>query len=139
MSDFNQKIIEEFRANEGRVGGPFEGGPIILVHSRGRTSGREYINPLMYLPDESGPAKLYIFASKAGAPSHPDWYRNLLAAGTTTVEVGTETYEVSVRDVTGDERDRIFAEQARRYPGFAEYAEKTAGIRTIPVVELTRT
>jgi deazaflavin-dependent oxidoreductase (nitroreductase family) len=136
--DFNAQVIEEFRANGGRVGGPFEGAPMTLVHHRGRRSGRDHVSPMMYLADDDDPGTIYVFASKAGAPTHPDWYHNLTAAGTAEVEVGTQTYPVSVTEVTGEERDRIYAEQARRYPGFAEYAEKTAGIRTIPVLALTR-
>jgi deazaflavin-dependent oxidoreductase (nitroreductase family) len=92
----------------------------------------------MYLADESDPGLIYVFASKGGAPTNPEWYRNLVAAGKGTVEVGTETYQVTVTDLTGAERDRIYAEQARRYPGFAEYEQKTAGIRTIPVLALKR-
>ena len=137
-NDWNAGIIAEFRANGGRVGGQFEGAPIVLVHHRGRKSGREYVNPMMYLPDDSDDDRIYVFASKAGAPSHPDWYYNLTAAGEGTVERGTDTYRVTVRELTGDERDRIYDEQARRYPGFAGYAQKTAGIRTIPVLELRR-
>jgi deazaflavin-dependent oxidoreductase (nitroreductase family) len=136
--DWNAKIIEEFRANGGRVGGNFEGAPMVLVHHRGRKTGRELVSPMMYLPHETDQRVIYVFASKGGAPTNPDWYYNLVAAGKGAVEIGTETYAVKVRDVTGDERDRIYAEQARRYPGFAEYAEKTEGIRTIPVLELTR-
>lgn len=138
MSDFNAKNIEDFRANGGRVGGPFEGAPMVLVHHQGRKSGTEYVTPIMYLPDDADAKAIYVFASKAGAPTHPDWYHNLVAAGRTTVEVGTETYEVDVTEVTGTQRDEIYAEQARRYPGFAEYAEKTEGIRTIPVLRLSR-
>ncbi len=138
MSDWNTKTIEEFRANEGRVGGNFEGAPMTLLHSRGRTSGREYVTPTMYLPDETEPDTIYVFATKRGAPTNPDWYRNLTAAGDGTIERGTETYQVSVRELTGAERDRIYAEQARRYPGFAEYERRTAGVRTIPVLELKR-
>jgi deazaflavin-dependent oxidoreductase (nitroreductase family) len=137
-TDWNAMIIQEFRANEGRVGGNFEGAPMVLVHHRGRKSGREYVNPMMYLPDETRDDVIYVFASKAGAPSNPDWYYNLTALGEGTIERGTDSYRVTVRELTGDERDGIYAEQARRYPGFAEYAERTAGIRTIPVLELTR-
>lgn len=137
-SDWNTNIIAEFRANEGRVGGPFEGAPLVLVRHRGRRSGRELVSPVMYLQDEHDPDQIYVFASKAGAPSNPDWYYNLVTAGDAAVERGTEQYPVTVTEVTGDERDRIFAEQARRYPGFAEYAEKTASIRTIPVLALHR-
>ena len=138
-SDWNAKVIAEFRANEGRVGGNFEGAPMILLHHRGRKSGSEHVTPAMYLPNEGDDNSVYVFASKAGAPTDPDWYRNLTAAGGGTVEVGTETYPVTVRELAGEERDRVYAEQARRYPGFAEYEEKTAGIRTIPVLELART
>jgi deazaflavin-dependent oxidoreductase (nitroreductase family) len=136
--DWNAKTIAEFRANQGRVGGNFEGAPLVLVHHRGRTSGRDYVNPMMYLPHDTDPDIIYVFASKAGAPTNPDWYRNLTAAGDGSVERGTETYPVTVRELTGAERDRIYAEQARRYPGFAEYARRTAGVRTIPVLELRR-
>jgi deazaflavin-dependent oxidoreductase (nitroreductase family) len=136
--DWNAKTIAEFRANEGRVGGNFEGAPMVLVHHRGRTSGREYVTPTMYLPHDTEPDIIYVFAPRAGAPTNPDWYHNLTAAGDGSVERGTETYKVTVRELTGAERDRIYAEQARRYPGFAEYARQTAGVRTIPVLELRR-
>jgi deazaflavin-dependent oxidoreductase (nitroreductase family) len=137
-TDWNQGIITEFRANQGRVGGPFAGAPMILVHHVGRTSGKEYVSPLVYLPGEGGGDSIYIFASKGGAPSHPDWYRNVSAAGQITVEVGADTYQVTVAEVTGDERDRIYAEQVKRMPGFGDYEKKAAGIRTIPVLRLTR-
>ena len=135
-NDWNAKIIAEFRANDGRVGGAFEGAPITLVHHRGRNSGRDYVSPMMYLADEGDPATVYVFGSKAGAPTHPDWYYNLTSAGVAQVEVGTHTYQVTVSELVGELRDRVFEEQARRYPGFAEYAAKTAGIRTIPVLAL---
>ena len=138
MADFNTRVIEEFRANEGRVGGGFEGAPLTLVHHRGRKTGRDLVAPMMYLRDDDAPGTIYVFASKGGAPSHPEWYVNVLAAGTAEVEVGTERYPVTVTEVTGADRDRIYAEQARRYPGFAEYEQKTAGIRTIPVLALRR-
>jgi deazaflavin-dependent oxidoreductase (nitroreductase family) len=137
-NDWNASTIAEFRANEGRVGGPFEGAPLVLVHHRGRKSRREYVTPVMYLPDDGDDSTIYIFATKGGAPSNPDWYYNLLESGEGTVERGTETYAVAVRDVGGAQRDRIYDEQARRYPGFAEYAERTKGIRTIPVLSLSR-
>jgi deazaflavin-dependent oxidoreductase (nitroreductase family) len=137
-TDWNAKIVEEFRSNDGRVGGPFEGAPLTLVHHRGRKSGRDYVNPVMYMADEGDPNRIYVFASKAGAPTHPDWYYNLLAAGAAEVEVGTETYQVTVTELTDSERDQVYAEQARRYPGFAEYEAKAAGIRTIPVLALQR-
>ena len=136
--DWNAKIIEEFRENEGKVGGNFAGAPMVLVHHRGRKSGREYVSPMMYLPHDTEPDIIYVFATKAGAPTNPDWYRNLAAAGDGTIERGTQTYQVAVRELTGAERDRIYAEQARRYPGFAGYERQTAGVRTIPVLELSR-
>ncbi|MFJ8208245.1 nitroreductase family deazaflavin-dependent oxidoreductase [Streptomyces sp. NPDC096033] len=136
--DWNAKNIAEFRANEGKVGGVFEGAPLVLLHHVGRKSGREYVSPTMYLPHDTEPDVIYVFATKGGAPTNPDWYRNLTAAGSGTVERGTETYDVSVHELTGSERDRVYAEQARRYPGFAEYARQTAGVRTIPVLELRR-
>jgi deazaflavin-dependent oxidoreductase (nitroreductase family) len=137
--DWNAKTIAEFRDNEGRVGGPFEGAPMVLVHHRGRKSGREYVTPMMYLLDDSQPDSIYVFATKGGAPTNPDWYGNLIAAGGASIERGTETYDVTVRDLAGSERDRIYAEQARRHPGFAEYARQTDGVRIIPVLELMRT
>jgi deazaflavin-dependent oxidoreductase (nitroreductase family) len=136
--DWNAKTIAEFRANEGRVGGPFEGAPIVLVHHRGRKSGRERITPVMYLANETEPDIIYIFATRGGAPVNPDWYYNLVATGAGSVERGTEVYTVAVRELPGAERDRVYAEQARRYTGFAEYERQTAGVRTIPVLELSR-
>jgi deazaflavin-dependent oxidoreductase (nitroreductase family) len=137
-NDWNQGIITEFRANEGRVGGPFEGAPMILVHHVGRTSGKQYTTPLVYLPGESDDDSIYIFASKGGAPVNPDWYGNLITAAEATVEVGTSTFVVTITEVAGVERDRIYAEQVKRMPGFGDYAKRTEGIRTIPVLRLTR-
>jgi deazaflavin-dependent oxidoreductase (nitroreductase family) len=136
MTDWNTQVIEEFRANAGRVGGNFEGAPMVLLHHKGRRTGRDLVAPVMYLPGDDG--VIYVFASKGGAPDHPEWYRNLVAAGEGVVEVGAETYPVTVTDLAGEERDTVYAEQARRYPGFAEYAEKTKGVRTIPVLALRR-
>jgi deazaflavin-dependent oxidoreductase (nitroreductase family) len=138
FNDWNQQVITEFRANSGKVGGSFEGAPMILVHHRGRTSGKDYVTPLVYLPKEGDDDSLYIFGSKGGAPTHPEWYRNLVAAGETTIEVGAESYPVTIRELHGEERDRVYAEQVRRMPGFGEYEQKAAGIRTIPVLELKR-
>jgi deazaflavin-dependent oxidoreductase (nitroreductase family) len=123
----------------GRVGGPFEGAPMVLVTHRGRKSGHQHVTPMMYLPDETDDSVIYVFATKGGAPSNPDWYYNLTTVGEGSIERGTDSYPVTVREVTGDERDRVYAEQARRYPGFADYAKQTQGIRTIPVLALTRT
>jgi deazaflavin-dependent oxidoreductase (nitroreductase family) len=138
MSDYNAAIIEEFRANDGHVGGPYEHMPLVLLHHRGRRTGRERVNPAAYLVDEQDPATIYVFATKGGSPTNPDWYYNLTAAGEASVERGTDSYDVTVRELTGEERDRIYAEQARRVPGFADYEQKTAGIRTIPVLALRR-
>jgi deazaflavin-dependent oxidoreductase (nitroreductase family) len=136
--NWNAQVIEEFRANEGRVGGNFEGAPMTLVHHRGRKSGRELVNPMMYLRHDDDPDTIYVFASKAGAPTNPDWYYNLVSAGAAEVEVGVDRYPVTVTELQGDERDGVYAEQARRYPGFADYEKKTTGIRTIPVLALRR-
>jgi deazaflavin-dependent oxidoreductase (nitroreductase family) len=133
---WNDKVIEEFRANGGKVGGMFEGAPMVLMHHTGRSSGKQYVTPAVYLPGNNG--RIHVFASFAGAPVHPQWYANLVAAGRSTVEVGTETYPVTVTELTGEERDRTYAEQASRFPNFGEYAEKTRGIRTIPVLALDR-
>jgi len=132
-NDWNARIIEEFRAHEGKVGGSFEGAPILLLHTTGAKSGIERINPMMFL-DESG--RIFVFASKAGANTHPDWYRNLLANPRVSVEAGVERYEATAVPLTGEERTRVYAEQALRYPGFADYEAKTT--RIIPVVELVR-
>jgi deazaflavin-dependent oxidoreductase (nitroreductase family) len=133
VTDWNQEIIEEFRANGGRVGGSFAGAPVLLLHTRGARTGKERVNPMMYLDLDGG---RYVFASKAGADTNPDWYHNLVANPDVTVELGTETYQARAVVVPGESRDRIYAEQASRYPGFAEYAAKTK--RVIPVVELRR-
>jgi deazaflavin-dependent oxidoreductase (nitroreductase family) len=132
MSDWNRKIIEEFRANEGRVGGPFEGAPLLLLHTHGAKTKHERVHPMMYL-DIDG--HRYVFASKSGADTNPDWYHNLVAHPDVTVEVGTDSYAAKAALVTGADHDRIYAEQARRYPGFGEYQQKTT--RVIPVIELT--
>jgi deazaflavin-dependent oxidoreductase (nitroreductase family) len=131
VQDWNNKIIREFRANEGRVGGPFAGSPVLLLHTTGAKTGLERVNPMMYA-DLDG--RRYVFATKAGADTNPDWYWNLVTHPDVTVEVGTETYEAAAVPVTGDDRDRIYAEQARQYQGFAEYEQMTS--RIIPVVEL---
>jgi deazaflavin-dependent oxidoreductase (nitroreductase family) len=136
FNDWNQGVIAEFRANEGRVGGSFEGAPMVLVHHVGRKSGNEYVTPLVYLPSEGNDDSIYIFASKGGAPTHPDWYGNLTAAGQATIEVLGRTYQATVTELSGEERDRVYAEQVKRMPGFGEYAQKTEGIRKIPVLQL---
>ncbi len=132
MSDFNTAIIEEFRANEGQVGGGFAGAPMLLLHSTGAKSGQERVHPLVFQRD--GEAYV-VFGSKGGAPTHPVWYLNLVANPKASIEVGTEHMPVVARVAKGDERERIWSEQKRLMPGFAEY-EKTAGDREIPVIVL---
>jgi deazaflavin-dependent oxidoreductase (nitroreductase family) len=133
MSDWNDKVIAEFRANQGRVGGQFEGAPLLLLHSTGARSGQERVNPMMYQAVGSGFA---VFASKAGADTNPDWYHNLRAHPEARIEIGTETLDVSARVLDADEREPIWQEQKARYPGFADYETKTD--RVIPVVMLDR-
>lgn len=130
-NDFNGKVIEEFRARGGKVGGGFEGAPLLLLTTTGAKTGAPRVHPMMYL-EEGG--RRYVFASKAGAPTNPDWYYNLVAHPEVSVEIGTDTLAMQATPVEGSERDRIYAEQARQYPGFAEYEAKTD--RVIPVVAL---
>ena len=130
--DFNAQIIEEFHANEGRVGGSFEGMPLLLLHHVGARTGTPRINPLVY---QSDAGRYVIFASKAGAPANPDWYHNLKAHPNVRIEVGTDTLDVIASEVTGAERERLFGAQAQLAPRFAEYAQKTD--RVIPVIVLT--
>jgi deazaflavin-dependent oxidoreductase (nitroreductase family) len=131
VSDWNQKIIEEFRANAGKVGGDFAGAPLLLLHTVGARSGREHVTPVMY--QDLGGA-VAVFASKAGAPTNPDWYHNLLANPEVSAEIGSETRRLRARTAAGDERDHIWSKQKRDYPGFADYEAKTS--REIPVVVL---
>ena len=133
MQDFNSRIIEEFRSHEGKVGPPFEGAPMVLLTTMGAKSGLPRTAPLVYLADG---ARIVIFASKAGAPTHPDWYHNLVANPTATVEVGTDSYEVDAVVTAGEERDSLFRRQAELMPGFADYQAATT--RVIPVVALVR-
>jgi deazaflavin-dependent oxidoreductase (nitroreductase family) len=131
--DFNRQIIDEFRANGGKVGGPFEGARMLLLHHVGAKSGTERVTPLVYRPDGDGWA---IFASKAGAPTNPDWYHNLVANPATKIEVGTETVPVTALVTDGDERTRLWEAQKAEAPQFGEYESKTE--RTIPVIALRR-
>jgi deazaflavin-dependent oxidoreductase (nitroreductase family) len=132
-NDWNRRVIEEFRANGGKVGGQFEGAPLLLLTTTGAKSGQRRTTPVMYLPDGN---RLIIFASKAGAPTNPDWYHNLVAHLQATVEVGTETFDITAVVATGEERDRLFARQAELYPGFANYQARIT--RQIPVIALER-
>ena len=134
MSDWNQKIIDEFRANDGRVGGRFEGRTLLLLHHRGARSGTERVNPLAY--QDLGDGRWAVFGSKGGAPSNPDWYYNLIANPDASVEIGTERISVRARVAQGEERERIWSKQKESVPGFADYEKKTT--RPIPVVVLER-
>jgi deazaflavin-dependent oxidoreductase (nitroreductase family) len=133
MNDFNAGVIEEFRANGGRAGGIFEGKPLLLLHNVGAKSGTEFVTPLVYLKDGENWA---IFASKGGAPNNPGWYHNLKAQPQVSIEVGSDTVDVTAEEVTGEERDRLYAIQEEQQPQFAEYEQKTD--RKIPVIVLKR-
>lgn len=133
-ADFNAKIIDEFRANGGRVGGMFESMPLLLLHHTGAKSGKQRVNPLAYQRDGD---RYVIFASKAGAPTNPDWYHNLKAHPEVAIEVGTETISAVASEASDDERERLFRAQAKRAPQFAAYQDKTD--RVIPAIILTPT
>lgn len=129
--DFNSKIIAEFRANGGKVGGPFEGAPLLLLHTTGARSGQERVNPMMYQKLGDSYA---VFASKAGAPVSPDWYHNLVANPRVRAEIGTQTVDLRARVADAAEREPIWTAWKQANPGFAEYERKTS--RQIPVVFL---
>ncbi|WAJ45361.1 nitroreductase family deazaflavin-dependent oxidoreductase [Mycobacterium sp. Aquia_216] len=132
--EFNRRNIEEFRANHGRIGGQFEGAPVLLLHSTGARSGEERVSPMMYLADGD---RYLVFASAAGADRNPAWYWNLISNPDASIEVGDEHLNVHADELKGADRDEKYAEQAKRYPGFAEYERKTN--RTIPVISLRAT
>ncbi len=134
MSDWNEKVIEEFRANAGRVGGMFEGASMILIHQIGAKSGVERVAPLVHFPEDDD--HTVIVASAGGAPNHPAWYHNLKANPKIEVEVGAETYTVVADEITGPERDEVWERVTTTAPGFADYQRKTD--RLIPLLRLTR-
>jgi deazaflavin-dependent oxidoreductase (nitroreductase family) len=131
VNDWNTKIIEEFRANGGKVGGPFEGAPLLLLHTVGAKTGQARVHPVMYQADSDN---YVVFASKAGAPTNPDWYHNLVANPRASIEVGDKTINVVAHVANDETRERLWSTQKERYPGFAEYEAKTD--RQIPVVVL---
>ena len=133
MNEFNEKIIAEFRANAGKVGGMFTGAPMLLLHSKGAKSGKSYVTPLVYLPDGD---RWVIIASKAGAPTNPDWFHNLVANPEAEIEVGAGTVKVRAEVVPDPERGQLYDRQAAIMAQFKEYEQKTS--RVIPVVALTR-
>jgi deazaflavin-dependent oxidoreductase (nitroreductase family) len=132
-NNWNAKIIEEFRTDAGKLGGPFEGATMLLLHTRGAKTGLERVNPVAY---QSVGDDIAVFASKAGADTNPDWFYNLKADPLVTVEVGTDTFEMRARVAEGEERDRVWERQKQVMPGFAEYEQKTD--RQIPVIVLER-
>jgi deazaflavin-dependent oxidoreductase (nitroreductase family) len=129
--DFNQANIREFRANGGKVGGPFEGKTLLLLHATGAKTGEEHVTPVAYIRDGR---RYVIIASKAGAPTNPAWYYNLLAHPQVTIEVGTDTLRAQVSVAPEPERTRLYARMTEYMPGFAEYQKKTT--RVIPVILL---
>ncbi|MEV7469755.1 nitroreductase/quinone reductase family protein [Streptomyces kronopolitis] len=131
-NDFNRRIIEEFRAHGGRVGGPFEGGRLLLLTTTGARSGAPHTTPLGYLPDGGG--RVLVIASAAGAPRHPAWFHNLVAHPRVTVEAGVFTYEAEALVLEGAERDHTFARAAESDPGWSAYQDRTE--RVLPVVAL---
>ena len=132
MSDWNTGVIAEFRKNHGKVGGNFEGAPLLLIDHIGAHTGKLRTNPVMYLKDGH---RYLVFASKGGAPTNPDWYHNLKAHPNVKIEVGDETIDVQAEEITGPERDKLYARQASLYPQFAQYQQKTK--RSIPVIAFT--
>ena len=130
---FNKRIIDEFRANGGKVGAPFAGAPMILITTKGAKTGQLTTTPLVYNTDGD---RMTIIASMAGAPKHPAWYHNLIANPKIEVEVGTEKFTVTAREAKGAERDMLYTKQAAKFPAFADYEKKTT--RKIPVMVLTR-
>ena len=132
-NDFNRRIIEEFRANDGKVGGSFAGVPLVILTTTGAKSGQPREIPLAYTEDGD---RLVIIASKGGAPSNPDWYYNLKAYPDITVEVPGDTYQARADEVTGDERDRLYDQMAAKMPNFAEYQRQTE--RKIPLFVIER-
>lgn len=133
MSDWNTQIIEEFRANDGKVGGMFANATLLLLHTTGAKSGLERINPMICMADGD---RYIVIASKGGAPSHPDWYHNLVANPNVVVEVGTEQFTATAAPAEEPERTELYAKVAEIFPAFSEYEQATT--RTIPVVILTR-
>ena len=132
MSDWNAGVIAEFRKNRGKVGGQFEGAPLLLINHTGARTGRARTNPVMYLKDGH---RFLVFASKGGADTNPDWYHNLKKHPEVSIEVGGEKIDVRAEEITGAERDRLYAKQASLYPQFAQYQRKTR--RTIPIIAFT--
>jgi deazaflavin-dependent oxidoreductase (nitroreductase family) len=133
VNDYNTQIIEEFHANEGKVGGPFDGTTLLLLTHRGAKTGRERTNPLAYIEEDG---RYFVFGSKGGASTNPDWYHNLRANPDATIEIGTKKFDVAAEVLTGEERDRVWTRNVRERPAFGDYEKRTS--RKIPVIALTR-
>ncbi len=133
MNDFNKKIIDEFRANHGKVGGPWEGRKLLLLHTTGAKSGQERVNPVATFPENGG---WVVIASKGGAPMSPDWYHNLVAHPEVTVEVGGEKFRAHARVTQEPERSQLYEKMVSINPGFDDYRKKTN--RKIPVIVLEK-
>jgi len=133
MDGYNRQIIEEFHANEGVVGGPFEGATLLLLTHKGAKTGTERTNPLAYIEEDG---RYFVFGSKGGASTNPDWYHNLRANPNAAIEIGTEKFDVTAEVLTSEERDRVWARNVRERPTFGEYEKRTS--RKIPVIALTR-
>jgi deazaflavin-dependent oxidoreductase (nitroreductase family) len=135
FNEWNKQIIQEYRDKKGKLGGQFKDAPVLLLHQKGRKSGNRYVNPLMY---QETPDGIAIFASKGGDPSHPDWYHNLKANPDVEVELGDQRFPARARELTGEERERVWEAQKKEWPQFAGYEEATEGKRDIPVLVLER-
>jgi len=133
VNNYNTQIIEEFHANEGKVGGPFDGTTLLLLTHRGAKTGRERTNPLAYIEEDG---RYFVFGSKGGASTNPDWYHNLRANPDATIEIGTKKFDVTAEVLTGEERDRVWTRNVRERPAFGDYEKRTS--RKIPVIALTR-
>lgn len=131
MNEKNRRIIEEFRSNDGVVGGEYERASLLVLHTTGRRTGREHLTPLVYLPDGE---RFVVFGSKGGAPTHPEWFLNLKASPEATIEVDSRTIPVRATEITGSERDELYARQVERWRSFAEYPKRTS--RVIPAIAL---
>ena len=133
VNNYNSQIIEEFHANQGKVGGPFEGTTLLLLTHRGAKTGTARTNPLAYIEEDG---RYFVFGSKGGASTNPDWYHNLRANPDATIEIGTEKFDVVAEVLTGEERDRVWTRNVRERPAFGDYEKRTS--RQIPVIALTR-
>ena len=133
LNEFNRRVIDEFRSNAGKVGGMFANAPMLLLTTTGAKTGKSFTTPLVYSRDAG---RIVVIASKAGAPTNPAWYHNLVAHPTATIELGTDRFQARARVATGDERERLFKQQAAQMPMFDEYRKKTT--RQIPVIVFER-